>query len=37
MADDSAIARANRKAGRFILATNAIDHPTMTAEQVLSD
>ena len=35
--DDAAIARAKRKAGRFILATNAIDDPTMTAEQVLSD
>jgi transposase len=37
VADDAAIARAKRKAGRFILATNALDDPTMTAEQVLSD
>jgi transposase len=37
VADETAIARAKRKAGRFILATNAIDDPTMTAEQVLSD
>jgi transposase len=37
VADEAAIEKAKRKAGRFILATNAIDDPTLTAEQVLSD
>jgi len=30
VADDAAIAKAKRKAGRFILATNEISDPTMT-------
>jgi len=37
VADETAIKQAKRRAGRFILATNAIDAPTLTAEQVLSD
>jgi hypothetical protein len=37
VADDAAITKAKRKAGRFILATNDICDPTLTAEQVLSD
>ena len=34
--DEIAIARAKRKAGRFILATNVLEE-TITAEQILSD
>ena len=37
VADDAAIHRAKRKAGRFILATNAIDDDTLTDEMILSD
>lgn len=35
--DETAIAQAKRKAGRFILATNVVDDPTVTAESILSD
>jgi hypothetical protein len=34
--DDAAIERAKRKAGRFILATNVVDDPTVTPETILS-
>ena len=37
MADKEAIERAKRKAGRFILATNGMDDPEVTAESILSD
>lgn len=35
--DEAAIAQARRKAGRFILATNQVDNPEVTAETILHD
>ena len=35
--DEMAIAKAKRKAGRFILATNEVEDPEVTAETILSD
>ena len=37
VADKKAIEHAKRKAGRFILATNGVDDPEVTAESILSD
>lgn len=34
---NTAIERAKRKAGRFILATNVVDDPTVTPETILTD
>ena len=36
-ADEAAIHQAKPKAGRFILATNAIEHITLTDEMILAD
>ena len=37
IADEAAIERAKRKAGRFILATNVVDDPSLTPETILTD
>ncbi|MEO1396920.1 MAG: IS1634 family transposase [Cyanobacteria bacterium J06634_5] len=37
IADEAAIERAKRKAGRFILATNVVDDPSVTPESILTD
>lgn len=37
IADEAAIERAKRKAGRFILATNVVDDPSLTPESILTD
>ena len=37
VADEVAIERAKRKAGRFILATNVVDDPNVTPETILTD
>ena len=37
IADDAAIERAKRKAGRFILATNVVDDTTVTPDTILTD
>ena len=37
IADEAAIERAKRKAGRFILATHVVDDPSVTPESILTD
>ena len=37
LADEEAIAKANRKAGRFILATNVVEDEAVSAESILND
>ena len=37
VADEAAIERAKRKAGRFILATNVVNDPAVTPETILTD